>query len=154
MIKGGISMSTLKKRIIVTVAGISVFLVISSCRTTDIDVERSRDSSNADVSYSRSTTRNESPYSDGIYEATGQYGSLPSSITVTVTLIDEVITDVKVTPHARTQHPLQRRFAAAVPAVVVGKHIDEVKVGRLAGSSGTPDGFKQAIEKIKKQAHT
>jgi hypothetical protein len=33
-------------------------------------------------------------------------------------------------------------------------HIDEVKVGRLAGSSGTPDGFNDAIEKIKEKAHT
>ncbi|MGH2449825.1 MAG: hypothetical protein ACRDGE_00855 [Candidatus Limnocylindria bacterium] len=47
---------------------------------------------------------------------------------------------------------MQRRFAAAVPAVVVGKPIDEVKVGRLAGSSGTPDGFNDAIQRIKRQA--
>jgi hypothetical protein len=49
---------------------------------------------------------------------------------------------------------LQRRFAAVVPAVVVGKPIAEVQVGRLAGSSGTPDGFNRAIEQIKKQART
>ena len=47
---------------------------------------------------------------------------------------------------------LQRRFAAAVPGVVVGKPIGEVKVGRLAGSSGTPVGFNDALEKIKQQA--
>jgi hypothetical protein len=39
-----------------------------------------------------------------------------------------------------------------VPQVVVGKPIDEVRVSRLAGSSGTPDGFNEAIEKIKDQA--
>ena len=38
------------------------------------------------------------------------------------------------------------------PDVVVGKPIDEVRVSRLAGSSGTPDGFNEAIEKIKGQA--
>ena len=93
-------------------------------------------------------------YVDGDYTATGQYGSLPSSITVNVTLDDDIITDVKVTPHATnpTSLDLQRRFAEAVPAVVVGKPIDEVKVGRLAGSSGTPDGFNAAIELIKEQA--
>jgi hypothetical protein len=65
-----------------------------------------------------------------------------------------VIKTVNVTPHATdpTSLRLQRRFAAAVPAVVVGRPIAEVRVGRLAGSSGTPDGFNEAIEKIKKQA--
>jgi hypothetical protein len=46
---------------------------------------------------------------------------------------------------------LQRRFAEAVPAVLVGKRIDEVHVDRLAGSSGTPVGFNAAIEQIKER---
>jgi thiamine biosynthesis lipoprotein len=94
------------------------------------------------------------PFRDGVYTATGKYGSLPSSITVRVTLENGVIKTVKVTPRATdpTSLRLQRRFAAAVPAVVVGRPIANVRVGRLAGSSGTPDGFNQAIEKIKKQA--
>jgi uncharacterized protein with FMN-binding domain len=93
-------------------------------------------------------------YADGEYTATGFYGGLPSSITVTVTLDDDIIIAVEVTPHAtnETSLDLQRRFAEAVPAVVVGKRIDEVNVGRLAGSSGTPDGFNAAIEQIKAEA--
>lgn len=92
-------------------------------------------------------------YVDGIYTATGQYGEPPSSITVTVTLIDDVVTAVEVTPHATnpTSLDLQRCFAEAVSAVV-GKPIDEVNVGRLAGSSGTPEGFNAAIQQIKEQA--
>jgi thiamine biosynthesis lipoprotein len=95
-----------------------------------------------------------SPYRDGVYSATGRYGSLPSSITVRVTLRNGVIRAVKVTPRATdpTSLALQRRFAAAVPAVVFGKPIAKVRVGRLAGSSGTPEGFNRAIEQIKKQA--
>jgi uncharacterized protein with FMN-binding domain len=98
------------------------------------------------------TTR--SPYRDGVYTATGRYGSLPSSITVRVTLRNGVIRAVTVTPRATnpTSLALQRRFAAAVPAVVVGRPIARVQVGRLAGSSGTPDGFNRAIEQIKTQA--
>lgn len=93
-------------------------------------------------------------YRDGVYEAIGKYGSLPSSVTATVSLVDHVITEVEVTPHATnpTSLDLQQRFAEAVPAVVVGKRIDEVKVSKLAGSSGTPKGFNQAIEKIKNQS--
>ncbi len=95
-----------------------------------------------------------SAYKDGDYAATGWYGGLPSSIGVAVTLERAVLTAVTVTPHATdpTSLDYQRRFAAAVPAVVVGKRIDEVNVGRLAGSSGTPIGFNDAIRQIKEQA--
>ena len=46
----------------------------------------------------------------------------------------------------------QERFADAIPVLVVGKPIDEANVSRVAGSSGTPDGFNAAIEQIKRQA--
>ena len=92
--------------------------------------------------------------SDGTYTATGWYGNLPSSITVTLTLKESVITSVQVEPHATepTSLGLQRDFAAAIPAVVVGKRIDEVRVHKLAGSSGTPRGFNDAVRRIKEQA--
>ncbi len=93
-------------------------------------------------------------YADGVYTATGQYGNRPSFITVQATLADGVITAVEVTPHATVPRSfeLQRRFAAAVPRVVVGKPINEVRVGKLAGSSNTPRGFNAAIRQIKEQA--
>jgi hypothetical protein len=63
---------------------------------------------------------------------------------------------VRVTPHATDPRSLefQRRFAAAVPVVVVGKRIDEVKLDRIAGSSGPPQGVNTALERIKEQART
>ncbi|MBP2506397.1 uncharacterized protein with FMN-binding domain [Agrobacterium tumefaciens] len=95
-----------------------------------------------------------SRYADGVYTATGQYGGQPSFVTVEVTLKDGVITAVTVTPHAHVPRSLelQRAFAAAVPKVVVGKRIDQVRVGKLAGSSGTPKGFNAAIREIRGQA--
>jgi hypothetical protein len=58
-----------------------------------------------------------------------------------------------VTPHATVPRSLelQRRFAEAVPRVV-GRPIDQVNVGKLAGSSNTPKGFNAAIRQIKDQA--
>jgi uncharacterized protein with FMN-binding domain len=93
-------------------------------------------------------------YADGVYTATGQYGNQPSFITVKATLGNGVITAVEVIPHATVPRSLelQRRFAATVPRVVVGKPIDEVKVGKLAGSSGTPKGFNAAIQQIRERA--
>lgn len=95
-----------------------------------------------------------SRYADGVYTAIGQYGGGPSFITVTVRLQNGVITDVAVTPHATvpTSLDFQRRFAAAVPRVVVGKPIDQLRVGKLAGSSGTPRGFNAALRQIREQA--
>jgi uncharacterized protein with FMN-binding domain len=147
-------MITLSKRTIVTtIAGISMSLVMTSCSTTEMAVDRSTSASDAGIDRLRSAISADA-YKDGIFTATGRYGSLPSSITVTVTLVDDVITTVRVAPHATnpTSLDLQRRFAAAVPAVVVGKRIDEVKVDRLAGSSSTPDGFNAAIRQIAAQA--
>lgn len=93
-------------------------------------------------------------YVDGVYTATGEYGGQPSHITVKATLKDGVITAVTVTPHAYVPRSLelQRAFAAAVPKIVIGKRIDQVRVGKLAGSSSTPKGFNDAIRQIRAQA--
>jgi len=151
-----------KKTRVAAIAGIAVSLIMApgcttgtaDVRPTSIAVVRPTSTSDVPVTRPSTITADDSIYADGVYTATGQYGSLPSSIGVTVTLEDDVITAVEVTPHATnpTSLDFQRRFAAAVPAVVVGKRIDEVKVDRLAGSSGTPDGFNAAIQQIKEQA--
>lgn len=71
-----------------------------------------------------------------------------------MTLRGGVVADVKVEPQAYVPQSLelQRHFAAAVPQVVVGRPIGEVNVGKLAGSSGTPKGFNDAIRQIRQQA--
>jgi uncharacterized protein with FMN-binding domain len=113
---------------------------------------------NSAAAQTQPSLRQEQPqrsrYADGIYTAIGRYGGQPSFITVTVTLRSGLIVTVEVEPHATVPRSLefQRRFAAAVPKVVIGKPIDQVQVGKLAGSSGTPRGFNDAIQKIKQQA--
>jgi uncharacterized protein with FMN-binding domain len=139
---------------VATMGGVSAVLVLAACATTDMAAVRPTSASAAEAPGSRSALKGGSTYADGVYTATGQYGSLPSFITVTVTLADNVITAVEVTPHAMdpTSLNFQSRFAEAIPAAVVGKRIDEVYVDRLAGSSGTPDGFNAALEQIKERA--
>jgi uncharacterized protein with FMN-binding domain len=147
-----------RKRIkIATVAGISAALVLAGCSTTGTEASRSPSDSGAGATRSAPASSRGSTYADGRYTATGEYGSLPSSIGVSVTLDDDdVVTAVEVTPHATdpTSRDYQERFAGAVPERVVGKPIDEVRVDRLAGSSGTPDWFNAAIEKIRERAST
>jgi len=95
-----------------------------------------------------------SEYVEGSYAARGWYGGLPSSITVSLSLSNDVITTVNVEPHATdpTSLDFQRRFAAAVPEIVVGRRIADVKLDRVAGSSGTPQGFNDALRQIRAQA--
>jgi uncharacterized protein with FMN-binding domain len=152
--KKGEGMTTPSKRMKSTMAGISVALVLVGCSTTGTEAPRSPSGPDAVATRSVPASGRGSTYADGSYTATGEYGSLPSSIGVSVTLDDGVVTAVEVAPHATnpTSRDYQERFADAVPEKVVGKPIDEVRVGRLAGSSGTPDGFNAAIEKIEEQA--
>lgn len=93
-------------------------------------------------------------YRDGAYSAEGSYGSLPSSIGVSLTLEDGVVTAVQVETRATnpTSLDLQERFAEAVPDVVVGRPIADLEVGKLAGSSGTPVGFNDALDQIRATA--
>lgn len=93
-------------------------------------------------------------YKDGTYTADGLYGGLPSRLTVTLRIADDKIEGVSVQTHATdsTSLDLQRRFAQAVPAVVIGRPLADVRVGKLAGSSVTPDGFNAAVERIRLQA--
>ncbi len=147
-------MTTPSKRMKLAMAGICASLISAGCSTTGTEAPRSPSGPDAGVTRSGPASSRDPAYADGNYTATGEYGSLPSSIGVSVTLDDDVITAVEVTPHATnaTSRDYQERFADAIPAKVVGKPIDEVKVGRLAGSSGTPDGFNAAIERIREQA--
>jgi uncharacterized protein with FMN-binding domain len=161
----GDGMATLSTWMRSAAIGVTVSLVIASgctleraavrpTATADASVVRPTLTADVTATPSRAAPRNEATYADGVYTATGQYWGLPSSFTVIVTLANSVITAVEVMPHATdlTSLDFQRRFAAAVPAVVVGKRIDEVQVDRLAGSSGTPDCFNAALRRIQQQA--
>ncbi|WP_454050104.1 hypothetical protein [Cellulomonas sp. Marseille-Q8402] len=100
------------------------------------------------------STADQDRYRDGEYTATGWYGGLPSHIVVDVTLRDDAVADVEVTPTAtnETSLDLQERFAEAVADVVVGRPLDEIELDYLAGSSGTTLGFNDALEQIREQA--
>jgi uncharacterized protein with FMN-binding domain len=137
-----------------TIIAICVAVATAACATTDADVTTTSSASNTSVAAPGSPSSRRSKYAEGTYNATGQYGSLPSSIGVSVTLVGDVITAVTVTPHATdpTSLDYQTRFAQAIPALVVGRNIDEVSLSKVAGSSGTPDGFNAAIQRIKAEA--
>lgn len=95
-------------------------------------------------------------YADGTYSATGEYRSPEGqqSIDVTVTLAENTIRDITATGTADsgTSQQYQDKFESGYKAEVVGKNINEVNLSRVAGSSLTPQGFNDAISKIKDDA--
>lgn len=95
-------------------------------------------------------------YADGTYTAEGSYATPESveSVTVTVTLADDVVTALEVVgePTNAESERYQSEFIGGVEAEVVGKDIDEVSVSRVAGSSLTSGGFAQALDEIKADA--
>lgn len=146
-------MKALNKKITTAVVGISVSAAIAGCASTDAEGTNSPSTATS-AAPSIPSPEQGSAYADGDYSADGWYGGKPSSIGVSVTLEGDVITDVEVTPHAtdETSLALQKRFAAAVPALVVGQDIDDVNLDRVAGNSGTPQGFNDALDRIKEEA--
>lgn len=100
----------------------------------------------------------DSTYADGTYTAEGAYSTPDSveTITVTVTLADDVITDVEVSgdPQLAESRQYQSAFIGGIADAVVGKNIDEIAVSRVAGSSLTSGGFNAAIAQIKAEAES
>ena len=95
-------------------------------------------------------------YKSGTYTAEGSYNSPAGldTIDVTVTLVNDVITDATVV--AKAEHPesrqYQNKFISGFKQYVVGKNIDEVSLSRVSGASLTPKGFTDALSKIKLEA--
>ncbi|WP_328688341.1 hypothetical protein OHA74_52030 [Streptomyces phaeochromogenes] len=168
-------MAPLKKRFTTALVGLSATAAIAGCSATGqnepntaedaassarasertpTEPADSASASPAGDSTPSSSASRSGPYADGEYIVDGEYGERGSSIGVRLALEDGQITAVDVTPHAtdETSRGLQQRFADAVPQLVVGRDIDDVRLDRVAGNSNTPNGFNDALEEIKDEA--
>lgn len=95
-------------------------------------------------------------YTDGQYSASGAYQSPNGTETIEVqlTLVNDAVTEVTVTPGGSnpTTQFYQGEFVSGIAAEVVGKDVDELQVTRVAGSSLTSGGFREAVDAIKADA--
>ena len=102
------------------------------------------------------TAATDSAYKNGTYSVEGEYLTPggQKTIDVQLTLTDGSITEIEVTPKATdaTSQRFQKEFVDGYKTMVVGKSIDEVELTKVSGSSLTPKGFKDALEKIKVEA--
>ena len=98
----------------------------------------------------------EASYKDGEYTQTGDYTSPggPEHIVVKLTLKEGLVEQAEVTPQATLPYSVkwQGVFADNFKSIVIGKNIKDLNLGKVAGSSLTPKGFNNALEKIKAEA--
>ena len=150
-------MTTLqKKHAIAAFAALSLATTLAGCTAAaeTTGTGSSTDTGSSDSGTDTGTTSG--TYADGTYTESGSYNA-PSgteTVEVTVTLADNVITDVSVVGEASDPQAKrhQSEFSDGIAAAVVGKSIDEISVDKIGGSSLTSGGFNEAIDAIKSDA--
>ncbi len=113
-------------------------------------------SADAGTDSSGSTASTGGAFTDGSYTAEGTYQTPegPETITVTLTVADDVVTEVEVVgePTRRESRQYQSQFIGGIDELVVGTDLADVSVDRVAGSSLTSGGFNAAVEEIRTDA--
>ena len=134
-------------RVGVALVGVAGALSLAGCgATTAADTGSAQ--TDAGTTDAGSGSSSSGGYADGTYTAEGSYATPESveTVTVTLTIADDTVTDVEVTGDPQSQ------FIGGITDEVVGKSLDDVSVSRVSGSSLTSGGFMQAVELIKAEA--
>mgnify|MGYP002130082481 CR=1 FL=1 len=128
----------------------------SGSATDSGDSADSDDKNHADDPNSTTSDKQDTGnYADGTYSINGQYGPVgEDTIDVHLTVKDQNVTAVKIVGHPFTSisKKHQNDFAKAVPDVVVGKPLKDLKVDKLAGASWTSEAFNKALEVARQEA--
>jgi uncharacterized protein with FMN-binding domain len=139
------------KTAIAAFAGLSVVGALAGCSAIQV----SSSGGSASGGGGATTTSNKS-YKDGSYAESGTYVSPGGTehISVTLTLASNIITAMKVTTvHADpTATGYEQMFEGGISAAAVGKNINTLNIGVVAGSSLTSLGFNRALATIKADA--
>jgi len=145
------------KKMLSAAAAASVMLLTAACGSGSDDAASDKPGSSATSSATDdSSDASATAYKDGDYDAEASYSNPAgqSKVKVALTLADNKITKITVTPEAEnsTSKQFQTKFASGISDAVVGKSIDELKVSKVSGSSLTSSGFNAAIDDIKADA--
>ena len=95
-------------------------------------------------------------YKDGSYSADGSYDTPGGAETVSLslTLKNGLVTDstASTSAHSATGKEYQSMFLAGYKSQVVGKSLDSLKLSKVSGSSLTPNGFNNAVTRIRTES--
>ena len=143
------------KTAIATFAGLWVVGTLAGCSASPASSGGSAIGSGDTSNVGATTTSNKS-YKDGTYTEPGTYVSPGGTerISVTLTLASNVIKTMKViTVKADpTAAGYEQLFEGGISAATVGKNINTLNIGVVAGSSLTSMGFNRALAAIKADA--
>ncbi len=148
---------TTTKATVTVLAGLTLVGALAGCSAAAATPAESPEPTTSDAPTTETTPgATGGTYTDGTYEATGQYQSPNGTETldVTITLQDDVITAVEVVGEGTNPNTVrfQGEFAGGIAEMVVGKDIDQISVSKVAGSSLASGGFNAAVEQIKADA--
>jgi uncharacterized protein with FMN-binding domain len=139
------------KTALATFAGLSVAGTLAGCSATATTTP-----SGSDTGSAAATTSSTATYKDGSYTAPGTYVSPGGTeqISVSLTLAKNIITAMKVVTVKAdpTAAAYEQLFEGGIAAVTVGKNINTLNIGVVAGSSLTSMGFNNALATIKADA--
>lgn len=142
----------------IAVIGSLVAWIFGIDKTTAPTAENTAPETTTGTGEDTNQTNTGSAFKDGTYRQTGTYSSPAGAETVDVslTLKEGVITDSSFTGKASNPASirLQTAFAQGYRQYVVGKKIDEVDLSVVNGSSLTPKGFMEALDKIEAEARS
>jgi hypothetical protein len=151
-----------QKTAVTALAGLSLLGFVTGCSTDSGSSDAtstpasSKSTIEAGTDSSGAAGTASAAYADGEYSAEGEYTSPggKETVGVSLTLTDDVITAVTVTPESTNPNgkKYQGEFADGIASEVVGKSIDDIKVSKVAGSSLTSGGFNDAVDQIKADA--
>lgn len=133
-----------------------IFSLIFSACTKDNKDEGNVNTEVTTETETDSSSQETNQYIDGEYEAAGAYTSPAGEeeVELKITIENGIITASEFI--ANSEHPtskkLQNRFKDGYLEEVEGMNIDEVELDVVNGSSLTPKGFNDALEKIKSEA--
>lgn len=134
----------------------SASLETTNPAATSANTQTTTNSQSQNTTTQTTPTTNTSPYKDGTYTATGKYISPggAQAIKVTLTIKDGVVNSTSAVNNASDEESqkYEDKFIAAYKTYVVGKSIDSLTLGKIAGASLTPKGFNDAVNQIKSQA--
>jgi major membrane immunogen (membrane-anchored lipoprotein) len=158
---------SIRRRTLTVLSGLSVVVAVAACGNADAATEdeapasaQSDAGSDADATAGAGTDgtagATTGTYTDGTYTAEGSYDTPggEESISVEVTVADDVVTDVTVTPEASGGNAarFQDEFASGIADEVVGTELSGLRVDKVSGSSLTGDGFNAALDQIRADA--
>jgi major membrane immunogen (membrane-anchored lipoprotein) len=156
---------SIRRRTLTVLSGLSVVVAVAACGDADAATEGDAPASSQSDAGSEATAgagtdgtagATTGTYTDGTYTAEGSYETPggEESISVEVTVADDVVTDVTVTPEATGGNAarFQDEFASGIADEVVGAELSGLSVDKVSGSSLTGDGFNAALDQIRADA--